>query len=59
MDSIFHHRHTHTMLDYYSAMKKKENSVSDNMVDPEGIILNKINQTEKDKYYVTSQMEPK
>lgn len=32
------------MLDYYSAMKKKENSVSDNMVDPEGIILNKINQ---------------
>ena len=45
-------------MEYYSAIKLKEisnNGISSNgMIDLEGIMLNEINQTEKDKYCMVS-----
>ncbi|GAA9118653.1 hypothetical protein HpHA165_15120 [Helicobacter pylori] len=44
----------HTM-EHYSAIKKKEIlSLATTWTDCEGIMLNEISQTEKDKYYMIS-----
>ena len=42
-------------MGYYSAIKKKEIlPFATTWVDPEGIMLSEINQTEKDKYHIIS-----
>ena len=43
---------THT-VDYYLAVKKSL-GICNNMIDPEGIMLGEINQTEEDIYHVIS-----
>ena len=48
------HTHTHTP-EYYSAKKKNEAiPFATTWVDLESVILNKVSQTEKEKYPVTS-----
>ena len=47
------HTHTHT-LEYYSAKKKNKILLyPTTWMDLEGIMLNEINQTKKDKYSIT------
>ena len=45
--------YTYTM-EYYSAIKKDEIMPFTTWLDLEGIMLNEISQTEKDKYYTIS-----
>ena len=53
---IYTHTHTHThTMEYYSATKKNEIlPFAATWMDLEGIMLSEINQTEKDKYCITS-----
>ena len=47
--------HTHTMMEYYSSIKKNGIwSFLTTWMDPEGIMLSEIRQTEKDKYCMFS-----
>ena len=49
------HTHTHTMMEYYSTIKKNGIwSFLTTWMDPEGIMLSEIRQTEKDKYCMFS-----
>ena len=41
-------------MEYYSAIKKRNLAIFNNMDDLEGIRLSEISQTEKDKYYMIS-----
>ena len=50
------HTHTHTM-EYYSAIKKNEIlPFATTWMELEDIMLSEINQSEKDKYHMTSLM---
>ena len=42
------------MMDYYSAMKNETMLFATTCMEPEIIILSKVSQTEKDKYYMIS-----
>ena len=43
-------------MEYYSAIKKGSLTICDNMMDFEGIMLNKIGHIEKDNYHMISYM---
>ena len=47
--------HIYTM-EYYSTIKKKSLPIATTQIDPEGIMLSEINQTEKGKYCMISFM---
>ena len=43
-------------MEYYSTIKKKSLPIATTQIDPEGIMLSEINQTEKGKYCMISFM---
>ena len=51
---IHTHTHTHTHTEILHRHKKGNSAFCDNMDGPETIILSKISQTEKDKYWMIS-----
>ena len=55
---IYIYTHTHTYIhtrEYYSAINKNEMlPIAATRMDLEGIMLSETNQTEKDKYYMSS-----
>ena len=49
------HTHIHIQMEYYSAIKKNEIlSLAVTRIELEGIMLNEISRTEKDKYCILS-----
>ena len=50
------HTHTHThIMEYYSAIKNNEiMPLTTTQMNLKAIMINEINQAEKDKYYMTS-----